>query len=134
VVNSNHLEWLSAAIERVQDSRQSHVEWAEHLRSCPDCPHAANVQTAEEQDRLVAEYDNVLACLDSLAALRAERDGAIDRLCDGLHKWREDAERLRAERDALKERVEAVEQVANDLCRMLSAILHPDPSEESTDA
>ena len=41
---------------------------------------------------------------------------------------------LRAERDALRERVEAVEQVANDLCRLLSAILHPDPSEKSTDA
>lgn len=59
---------VHAAIVRVEESRQSHVAWAVHLRECDHCQEypPEYVQSAEEQDQIVAEYDNVLACLYAL--------------------------------------------------------------------
>ena len=65
---------VAAAVIRVRDSRASHVAWAAHLAECYHCQEhpPEHVQGVEEQQQIVAEYDNVLACLALLAPTRSE--------------------------------------------------------------
>ena len=68
---------IKAAIERVERSRQTHVEWLAYWRgvmadghdpaTCEECLVTLRVSgDAARQERLVAEYDNVLAVLRSI--------------------------------------------------------------------
>lgn len=79
---------LDAAVARVEDSRQTHVLWRDywleyeaHRENCgaPTCPWEAAREAQEpiagdlpRQVRMVEEYDNVLAALAELRALRAQ--------------------------------------------------------------
>jgi hypothetical protein len=57
---------VAAAIRRIEESRRSHAEWAEHIPNCGHCQKhgpPAFIQSLEEHQQIVAEYDNVLACL-----------------------------------------------------------------------
>jgi hypothetical protein len=71
---SEHTPDVVAAIKRIEASRQTHVEWAEHLRACDYCREypPAYVHSAEEQDQIVAEYDNAIACLRSIPDASAQ--------------------------------------------------------------
>jgi hypothetical protein len=71
---------VEAAIERVRESRASHVAWADHLAECQHCQAhpPQHVHGAEEQQRIVAEYDNVLACLAVLRSGRKTRNASVD--------------------------------------------------------
>lgn len=62
-------EQIIQAITDIEDARESHVEWAAHLRvahtfECQGCTdHAAHIGTAEYHDEWIAKYDNVIAVL-----------------------------------------------------------------------
>lgn len=61
---------LQAAIRRIEESRESHVAWRDHLDACDYCKEhpPAYVQTRDEQVQIIAEYDNVLAILRQVTA------------------------------------------------------------------
>jgi hypothetical protein len=81
---------IEAAIARVEESRQTHVEWrdywreyAEHSCETDPCPwestreaQAAIAGDIEHQERAIAGYDNVLAVLRRLAPITAATDDA----------------------------------------------------------
>jgi hypothetical protein len=66
-----HLEGIvetfdrDAAIRRIEESRATHVEWRDHLRECEFCKEdmPSYVHPPDEQEQIIAEYDNVLAVL-----------------------------------------------------------------------
>ena len=63
---------LAEAIATIEFSRQTHVEWAAHLRQHPEQRPGA-IGDAEYHERAVAEYDNVLAVLRGRVACGLDR-------------------------------------------------------------
>lgn len=68
-------EQRERALATVEFSRQTHVEWAAHLRQHPESEPSA-VGDAEYHERAVREYDNVLAVLRR--ADQADRCPAVE--------------------------------------------------------
>lgn len=61
---------LAAAIATITFSRETHQQWHDWLLEHPDDERAGAVGNPEYHAKAIEEYDNVLACLDALAALR----------------------------------------------------------------
>lgn len=55
----------AAAVATIVWCRQTHVEWVVWLRSNPDDPRAAVAGTLDHHQRVIREYDNVLAVLEA---------------------------------------------------------------------
>lgn len=61
---------LDLAIRRVEKSKDTHVQWRDHLNTCAYCQEfpPLYVQTAEEHQEIIDEYDvvlNVLRCIQN---------------------------------------------------------------------
>lgn len=57
---------LIAAVRRIEESRASHAAWADHMAGCAHCAEHGPppyIQTREEHEQIVREYDNVLSIL-----------------------------------------------------------------------
>lgn len=72
---------LTAAIKRIETSRQTHVDWRDYWLSTPgheDCESckatAAIAGDLDRQVRVIAEYDNVLACLREAESAEAAHE------------------------------------------------------------
>ena len=66
---------LAAAIARIEESRASHQAWAEHMVDCAHCAEHGPprfIQTREEHEQIVAQYDSVLAILRAAAFTDAD--------------------------------------------------------------
>lgn len=61
-------DFVRDAVKRIQESRESHQRWAAFLTEHPDehQKYAETIQTKEEHQRIVREYNNVIACLTSI--------------------------------------------------------------------
>lgn len=59
------LDLIAAAIRRVEESRDSHVQWRDHLDACSHCREhpPQHVHGRDEQVQIIAEYDVVLEVL-----------------------------------------------------------------------
>ena len=68
-------EGVARAIARIEESRRSHSEWAEHIPNCAHCVEHGPppyIQTQAEHEQIVAEYDEVLATLRGIPARESE--------------------------------------------------------------
>jgi hypothetical protein len=56
------------AVARVEESKASHERWAEFLTKHPEehQRYAETIQTKQEHQRIIREYEDVLRCLRSL--------------------------------------------------------------------
>lgn len=56
---------IEEAIERIQDSLQTHIAWAQHYLECEFCQEhpPEYVQPRDEQLKIIEEYENVLEVL-----------------------------------------------------------------------
>lgn len=57
---------VDAAIRRIEESRRSHAAWVEHIPNCTHCQEHGPppyIQTQQEHEQIVAEYDVVLSVL-----------------------------------------------------------------------
>ena len=109
---------IAAATATIEFSRQTHVEWATHLRANPEAS-AGAVGDATYHEQAVREYDNVLAvlrarracglgkCPHYVAAIRATVVAGDVRVA-GLIAERDD---LRRELDQARGRVQRVEEL-----------------------
>lgn len=68
---------LDVAIRRVEESKDSHVKWRDHLNVCTYCQEfpPVYVQTAEEHQQIIDEYDVVLRVLRSIQSVKEEFNG-----------------------------------------------------------
>lgn len=51
------------AIETIEHSKNTHVEWLEHLDACPACPDARVAGDKSHQVKAIAGYNQVLNVL-----------------------------------------------------------------------
>jgi predicted metal-binding protein len=57
---------ITAAIRRIEESRSSHQAWVDHIPNCEHCSTVGvpqYIQTLEEHQKIVEEYDQVLMVL-----------------------------------------------------------------------
>lgn len=102
---------LAAAIATIEYSRQTHVEWAAHLRQNPEQPPSA-IGDAEYHEKAVREYDNVLAVLRSRADCRLDRcPHYVAAIGATVVAGDERAAQLIAERDEARAQVQRVREL-----------------------
>lgn len=81
------------AITDIQEARESHLQWASHLRQphtfeCQGCEdHAAHIGDAEYHDEWIAKYDNVIYVLahapfTAVAATSGAREAAVKEIIE----------------------------------------------------
>jgi hypothetical protein len=57
----------------VESSRQTHIEWIDHLEKCPDCPDARIAGDVAHHREAIEGYDFVLEVLDGVEDVGVKR-------------------------------------------------------------
>jgi hypothetical protein len=103
------------AIERIEESKDSHVRWRDHLGTCDHCTaHPPEyIQTKAEHEQIIAEYDDVLTVLRAVPGLvltstgiGSDTLGELERRDARWHTALRERNEARAALDALRNDLE----------------------------